>query len=523
MLIFEHSRPGRRNAAQSPADKTPNIPAALLRADRPLLPEVSEMDAVRHYTRLSQKNFSIDTNFYPLGSCTMKYNPRACNQLAMLPNFLARHPLAPEDTGQGFLACLYDLQEILKDVTGMAGVSLSPMAGAQGEFAGIAMIRAYHVARGDAARTEIIVPDAAHGTNPATAVMCGCTVREIPTGENGDVDLDALRAAVGPQTAGLMLTNPSTLGVFERRIQDIQKIVHDAGGLLYYDGANLNAILGKVKPGDMGFDVIHMNLHKTFSTPHGGGGPGAGAVGVADRLLPFLPVPLVGRAPLSPTPLPQGERGLNGMPPSLSGEEPTLPSPLRGRGVGGEGAGETYRWLTEKDLPQSIGRLSAWMGNAGVLLRAYVYARMLGAEGMRRVADFATLNANYLMAELQKVGYVVAFPERRASHEFIVSAKELKDATGVTAMDIAKRLLDKGFHAPTTYFPMLVAECLLIEPTETESKETLDAFVAAMKSIREEAFADAALVKGAPYTQPVRRLDDVKAARELDLTWKDAA
>ncbi|MGA8148861.1 MAG: aminomethyl-transferring glycine dehydrogenase subunit GcvPB [Gallionellaceae bacterium] len=480
MLIFEHSRPGRRNAAQAPnhAAELSGIPAAFLRKDAPLLPEASEMDVVRHYTRLSQKNFSIDTNFYPLGSCTMKYNPRACNSLAMLPNFLARHPLAPDSTGQGFLACLYDLQEILKDVTGMAGVSLTPMAGAQGEFAGIAMIRAYHESRSDKARIEIIVPDAAHGTNPATAVMCGYTVKEIPTDRNGDVDLDALRAAVGPRTAGLMLTNPSTLGVFEKRIQDIQKIVHDAGGLLYYDGANLNAILGKVKPGDMGFDVIHMNLHKTFSTPHGGGGPGAGAVGVNKRLLPFMPVPLVGKD------------------------------------------GDAYRWLTEKDLPQSIGRLSAWMGNAGVLLRAYVYARMLGAEGMHRVADFATLNANYLMAELQKAGYTVAFPQRRASHEFIVSAKELKDATGVSAMDIAKRLLDKGFHAPTTYFPMLVPECLLIEPTETESKETLDAFVAAMKEIREEAFRDAAMVKGAPYSQPVRRLDDVKAARELDLAWK---
>ncbi|MFZ2523691.1 MAG: aminotransferase class V-fold PLP-dependent enzyme, partial [Candidatus Ferrigenium altingense] len=279
MLIFERSHPGRRNAAQAPhhsaAASGPStglrtgIPAALLRQDQPLLPEASEMDVVRHYTRLSQKNFSIDTHFYPLGSCTMKYNPRACNTLAMLPNFLARHPLAPESTGQGVLACLHDLQEILKDVAGMAGVSLMPMAGAQGEFAGIAMMRAYHDARGDTARSEIIVPDAAHGTNPATAVMCGYTVKEIPTDANGDVDLDALRAATGPQTAGLMLTNPSTLGVFEKQIQAIQKIIHDAGGLLYYDGANLNAILGKVKPGDMGFDVIHMNLHKTFSTPHG--------------------------------------------------------------------------------------------------------------------------------------------------------------------------------------------------------------------------------------------------------------
>ncbi len=499
MLIFERSHPGRRNAAQAPnhaaAVSGPStglrtgIPTSLLRQDQPLLPEASEMDVVRHYTSLSQKNFSIDTHFYPLGSCTMKYNPRACNTLAMLPQFLARHPLAPESTGQGVLACLYDLQEILKDVTGMAGVSLMPMAGAQGEFAGIAMIRAYHDARGDTARTEIIVPDAAHGTNPATAVMCGYTVKEIPTNANGDVDLDALRAAVGPQTAGLMLTNPSTLGVFEQRIVDIQKMVHDAGGLLYYDGANLNAILGKVKPGDMGFDVIHMNLHKTFSTPHGGGGPGAGAVGVAKRLLPFLPLPVVEK----------------------------LPSPASGRGAGGEG---TYRYLTDADLPQSIGHLSAFSGNIGVLLRAYVYARMLGAEGMHRVAEFATLNANYLMAELHKSGFTVAFPQRRASHEFIISIKPLKDATGISAMDVAKRLLDKGYHPPTTYFPMLVPECLLIEPTETESKEVLDGFVNALKEIRDEAHATPELVKGAPHTMPVRRLDDVKAARELDLTWK---
>ncbi|HEU0188566.1 MAG TPA: aminomethyl-transferring glycine dehydrogenase subunit GcvPB [Gallionella sp.] len=501
MLIFERSHPGRRNAAQAPnhaaATSGPStglmtgIPAALLRHDKPLLPEASEMDVVRHYTRLSQKNFSIDTHFYPLGSCTMKYNPRACNTLAMLPQFLARHPLAPDSTGQGVLACLYDLQEILKDVTGMAGISLMPMAGAQGEFAGIAMIRAYHDARNDTARSEIIVPDAAHGTNPATAVMCGYTVKEIPTDANGDVDLDALRAATGPQTAGLMLTNPSTLGVFEKQIQSIQKIIHDAGGLLYYDGANLNAILGKVKPGDMGFDVIHMNLHKTFSTPHGGGGPGAGAVGVAQRLLPFLPLPVVAKEPPSPQPSP-----------------------------GGRGGQETYRYLTEQDLPQSIGHLSAFSGNIGILLRAYVYARMLGAEGMHRVAEFATLNANYLMAELRKAGFTVAFPQRRASHEFIVSMKPLKDATGISAMDVAKRLLDKGFHPPTTYFPMLVPECLLIEPTETESKETLDGFVNALKEIRDEAHATPGLVKGAPHTMPVRRLDDVKAARELDLTWK---
>jgi len=480
MLIFEHAQTGRRAHAQAPYDApaADDLPAELLRGTAPLLPESSELDVVRHYTRLSQKNFSIDTQFYPLGSCTMKYNPRACNTLAMLPQFLARHPLADAETGQGFFACLHELQEMLKQATGMAAVSLAPMAGAHGEFTGVAMIRAYHDARGDTARREIIIPDAAHGTNPATASMCGHTVREIPTDRQGNVDLEALRAVVGPHTAGLMLTNPSTLGVFEKAIVTILKIVHEAGGLAYYDGANLNAILGRVRPGDMGFDAIHINLHKTFSTPHGGGGPGAGPVGVSERLMPFLPIPYV-----------LEERGL-------------------------------YRWAEEGDCSQSIGRLSAFGGNMGVLLRAWVYARMLGGVGLRRVADFATLNANYLAAELQKAGFDLAFPERRASHEFIVSLKKLKDATGVAAMDFAKRLLDYGFHAPTTYFPMLVPECLLIEPTETESKETLDAFVTAMAKVKEEAEMTPELVKGAPHTLPVRRLDDVKAARELDLAWK---
>ncbi|MEJ2059890.1 MAG: aminomethyl-transferring glycine dehydrogenase subunit GcvPB, partial [Gammaproteobacteria bacterium] len=431
--------------------------------------------------RLSQKNFSIDTHFYPLGSCTMKYNPRACHELAMLPQFLGRHPYAPESHSQGFLACMFELQEMLKAVTGMQGVSLTPMAGAQGEFAGVAMIRAYHESRGDAARTEILVPDAAHGTNPATATMCGYKVREIPTDDSGDVDMEALRAAVGPQTAGIMLTNPSTLGVFERRIEEIARTVHEAGGLLYYDGANLNAILGKVRPGDMGFDVIHVNLHKTFSTPHGGGGPGSGAIGVGKRLLPFMPVPVVGRE------------------------------------------GDAYRWLTEQDLPQSIGRLSAFMGNAGVLLRAYVYMRLLGRIGMERVAEFSTLNANYLMARLKEKGFDLAFPQRRATHEFIVTLKRQAKQQGVTAMDFAKRLLDFGIHAPTTYFPLLVPECLLIEPTETEAREELDRFVDAMTAILAEAESDPDKVKGAPYTQPNRRFDEVRAARELDLKWQPPA
>jgi len=479
MLIFEHSRHGRANASQLiPETDVSGIPASLRRQSKPLLPEVSELDVVRHYTRLSQQNFSIDTQFYLLGSCTMKYNPRAANAMAMLPGFLERHPLAPDATGQGLLACLWELQEMLADVTGMAAVSLAPMAGAQGELAGIAMIHAYHAARNDRARSEIIVPDAAHGTNPASAAMCGYTPREIPTNANGDVDLAALAAACGPHTAGLMLTNPSTLGVFERNITAIADIVHRAGGLLYYDGANLNAILGKVKPGDMGFDVIHLNLHKTFSTPHGGGGPGAGALGGCARLASFLPVPLAARED------------------------------------------NAYRWLNATERPQSIGRLSAFMGNTGVLLRAYVYARLLGNAGMRRVAEFATLNANYLMVELRKAGFEPAYPARRASHEFVLSLKQFKEETGVSAMDVCKRLLDKGFHAPTAYFPLLVPECLLVEPTETEAKETLDAFVAAMREILTEARTTPERVKGAPHTLPVRRLDEVRAAREPDLAWK---
>jgi len=487
-LIFDKSRSGRRAFAQAPAEAARSaIPESLMRTDKPRLPEASELQTVRHFTRLSQMNFSIDTQFYPLGSCTMKYNPRACNSLALLPEFAGRHPLGPVSHGQGYLTCMFELQEMLKDVTGMKGVSLTPMAGAQGELAGVAMIKAYHDARGDHERTEIICPDAAHGTNPATATMCGCIVKEVPTGPDGDVDMEALKGVLGPKTAGIMLTNPSTLGVFERHIKDIADMVHDAGGLLYYDGANLNAILGKVRPGDMDFDVIHMNLHKTFSTPHGGGGPGSGAVGVNDRLLPFMPIPVVGRSEVAP----QGH-------------------------VGGETA---YDYLTEEDFPQSIGRLSGFMGNSGVLLRAYVYMRMLGRDGMERVSEYATLNANYLAARLRDAGFELAFPTRRASHEFIVTMKHEARSYNLTAMDIAKALLDKNYHAPTTYFPLLVPECLLIEPTETESKETLDNFVTAMIEIATAA-KEGTEFKEAPYTMPVRRLDDVKAARELDLAYR---
>jgi len=481
-LIFNISRKGRCAKAQMPGnDKIAcdDIPASLLRKTLPRLPEVSEPQVVRHYTRLSQKNFSIDTNFYPLGSCTMKYNPRGVHRLAMLEGFGNHHPLSLEENSQGYLACIYELQEMLKTVTGMKGAALSPMAGAQGEFAGVAMIRAYHKARNDVERDEILVPDAAHGTNPASAVQCGFKVREIPTDQNGDVDIEALKAAVGPKTAGIMLTNPSTLGVFERKIKEIASIMHEAGGLLYYDGANFNAILGKVRPGDMGFDVVHLNLHKTFATPHGGGGPGSGPVVVNQRLLPYLPIPRVAKE------------------------------------------GNKYRWLTEKDCSESIGRLSTFMGNAGILLRAYFYARLLGKEGLHRVAEFATLNANYLQARLKSAGFTLAYPARRATHEFIVTLKNENKSLGISALDVAKRLLDYGFHAPTMYFPLLVPECLLIEPTETESKETLDAFVDAMIAIMKEAEKDPEFLKSAPYTLPVKRLDEVKAARELDLAYND--
>lgn len=472
-LIFEKSIAGRRATSQAPKKSAKiNIPPKFLRETPALLPEVSELEVVRHYTRLSQKNFSIDTHFYPLGSCTMKYNPHI---LQYLPGFFAtKHPYAQEESSQGFMQCLHELQEYLKEITGFQAVSLTPSAGANGEFAGVKMIYAYHKTRSDAARTEIIIPDAAHGTNPASATMCGYTVREIPTLPDGDVDLEALKNILGPQTAGIMLTNPSTLGVFERKIKEIAKMVHDVGGLLYYDGANLNAILGKARPGDMGFDVMHMNLHKTFGTPHGGGGPGSGPVAVNNTLLPFLPIPIVGKKD------------------------------------------NKYTWLTEKDCPQTIGRLSAFYGNAGIMLRAYIYIRLLGAAGLKRVGEYSTLNSNYLMKTLQKLGFTIPYNQRRASHEFIVTFKQ----EGVSAKDFGKRLLDYGFHAPTTYFPALVPECFLIEPTETESKQEIDAFAGVMAKILAEARTNPDIVKTAPHTMPVKRLDDVKAAKDMNFVWQ---
>lgn len=479
MLIFDYSNPSRCAKAQIPVveHEDMEIPSEFLRTEMARLPGCSELQVVRHYTQLSQKNFSIDTKFYPLGSCTMKYNPRGVHDAASIAGFLNRHPLMPEKMSQGYLQILYELQTYLAELTGMSGVSLTPMAGSQGEFAGVAMIKAYHQSRGDVLRDEILIPDAAHGTNPASAVMCGYKVVEIPTAKNGDIDIEQLRQKVGSKTAGIMLTNPSTLGLFMRDIQEIAEIVHQAGGLLYYDGANFNAILGRVKPGEMGFDVVHLNLHKTFATPHGGGGPGSGPVAVGKRLLPFLPLPVVMK------------------------EE------------------QAYRFATKNDYPQSIGRLSCFMGSAGILLRAYFYIRILGKEGVLRVSEFATLNANYLLARLSQIGYKAAYPERRASHEFILTLSDEKKTYHITAMDLAKRLLDYGFHAPTTYFPLLVPECLLIEPTETEAKQEMDRFVEAMAAIRDEMKNDPDLLRSAPQTLPVKRLDDVRAARELDLNY----
>jgi len=475
IFAYDHQRDPVHGSMEE-AEALADIPQALLRGDALHWPNPSELEVVRHYTRLSQRNFSIDTHFYPLGSCTMKYNPRIAHEGAMLAGFARLHPQTPAPAMQGLLRILWELQEWLAAVTGMAAVGLTPAAGAQGELAGVAMIRAYHQSRGDHQRKRMLIPTAAHGTNPASARMAGFTVVEIPTGHDGDLDLAALDAALGPDTAGIMLTNPSTLGVFERQIVQIAERVHGAGGLLYYDGANLNAILGRVRPGDMGFDVMHLNLHKTLATPHGGGGPGAGAVAVRERLLPFLPQPRVAR----------DEQG-------------------------------RYRWLDAGDLPASIGRLSAHAGNVGVLLRAHAYLRRLGREGVERVSRYAALNANYLLKRLQAVGFQAAFPERRASHEFILSVADLQRENGIRALDVAKRLLDYGIHAPTVYFPQLVPECLLIEPTETESKASLDRFVEVMQRIRQEALETPHLLREAPHHLPVGRLDEALAARRLDV------
>ncbi|MDF2658192.1 MAG: glycine dehydrogenase subunit 2 [Paenibacillus sp.] len=471
-LIFELSKPGRVGYSLPDCDvpETPLeqlIPQKHLRTKPAELPEVYEVDVIRHYTALSRRNFGIDNGFYPLGSCTMKYNPKINEDVARFPGIAKIHPYQPEESVQGALELLYTLQNDLAEITGMDKVTLQPAAGAHGEWTGLMMIRAYHESRGEK-RTKVIVPDSSHGTNPASATVAGFETVTIKSDDRGLVDLDALRAAVGTDTAALMLTNPNTLGLFEEQIVEIARIVHEAGGLLYYDGANSNAILGIARPGDMGFDVVHLNLHKTMSTPHGGGGPGAGPVGVKQKLIPFLPAPNVARR-----------------------------------------ADGTY--FLEAGDPLSIGRVKAFYGNFGILVRAYTYIRTLGGEGLRQVSENAVLNANYMMKRLAPY-YDVPF-DRACKHEFVMSGKRQKKL-GVRTLDIAKRLLDFGYHPPTIYFPLNVEECIMIEPTETESKETLDGFIDTMIQIAKEAEETPDLVVNAPYTTVVKRLDETQAARK---------
>ena len=480
--LFERGRPGRGGGKipHPPKDALDRLPAAARRVTPPALPELNEPEVVRHYVNLSQLNFAVDTGFYPLGSCTMKFNPKLNEWAARLPGFAELHPMAPDEVAQGTLQLLWELEAALAEISGMRAVSLQPAAGAQGELTGILMIRAYHRERGDTERDEVLVPDSSHGTNPATASMAGYKTITIPSAADGGVDLDAFQAALGPRTAAVMITNPSTLGLFERRIGELLTAVHEAGALAYMDGANLNAILGRFKPGEAGFDVMHFNVHKTFSTPHGGGGPGAGPVGVGERLVPYLPTPRVLRTD--------------------------------------EG---TFRLERPDERATSIGRLRSFIGNTGVLVRAYAYIRAHGAAGLAEVSDDAVLAANYLKSRL--AGTFDLPYERACKHEFVASASSIKARTGVRTLDIAKRLIDHGFHPPTIYFPLIVDEGMLIEPTETESVETLDAFADALIAIAAEAESDPDMVRGAPHTAPVKRLDEATAARQPNLRWRPMA
>ncbi len=480
-LSFEKSSPGRRGA-MLPASRyfgknvLGEIPDNLKRK-RPLdFPELSEPEVVRHFVNLSRKNFSIDTHFYPLGSCSMKYNPKINERVAALENFAQVHPMQPEATTQGILRIMYELEQYLKAMTGMDRFTLQPAAGAHGELTGMMLVRAYHTARGENKRRKVLVPDSSHGTNPASAALFGYHVVELKSNARGRVDLQVLKDHLDDETACLMLTNPNTLGLFEEEIQEITKAVHEKGALLYYDGANLNALLGIARPGDMGFDIVHLNLHKTFSTPHGGGGPGSGPVGVKSRLIPFLPLPLIDR----------------------------------------DKEDKTYRVLYESE--KSIGRVKSFYGNTGMLLRAYVFIRSLGLAGVKQVSEDAILNANYLKEKL-KIFFPVAIDEP-CMHEFVLTLKDAK-AKDVHAGDVGKRLLDYGIHAPTVHFPLVVEEALMIEPTETESKESLDRFIEVMAKIAREIAVDAQKVKDAPHTLPVRRPDEVLAARKPVLSYRD--
>ena len=476
-LLFELGSPGRRGSSLpepdvplKPGDEL--LPAQMRRQIPLVLPELSEGELVRHYTALSRRNHGVDSGFYPLGSCTMKYNPKLNEEIARLPGFASLHPCQPPESVQGALELLYFTESYLAEITGMERITFQPAAGAHGELTGMMLIHAYHESRNDQRKT-VLIPDSAHGTNPASAVMAGYAIKEVPSDKRGLVDLKALRASLDTGVAALMLTNPNTLGLFEEDILEIAAAVHDVGGLLYYDGANLNAIMGHARPGDMGFDVVHLNLHKTFATPHGGGGPGSGPVGVKERLAPFLPVPLVER----------DEKGL-------------------------------YCW--NDDLPQSIGKVHGFYGNFGVIVKAYTYMVMMGAAGLRQAAADAVLNANYLMERL-KQSYALPH-DRRCMHEFVLSARNQKKK-GVSAGDIAKALLDYGFHPPTVYFPLIVEEALMVEPTETESKETLDRFAEAMEEIARLAEEEPARLTSAPHTTPVGRLDEVSAARNPRVCW----
>ncbi|EGK14480.1 aminomethyl-transferring glycine dehydrogenase subunit GcvPB [Kroppenstedtia eburnea] len=477
-LIFEMSKPGRTAYSLPPSDvpsaeASERIPGGMLRETPAELPEVSELDLIRHYTELSRRNHGIDNGFYPLGSCTMKYNPKIHEDVARYPGFAQIHPYQGEETVQGALQLLYELQRDLAEITGMDRVTLQPAAGAQGEWTGLMMIKAYHEGRGENRRNKVIVPDSAHGTNPASATVAGFEAVTVKSDENGLVSVEDLKQVVGEDTAALMLTNPNTLGLFEKEIKEIAEIVHEAGGLLYYDGANANAILGKTRPGDMGFDVVHLNLHKTFTTPHGGGGPGSGPVGVKEVLVPFLPTPVVEK----------GEQG----------------------------------YYFSYDFPHSIGRVKGFHGNFGMLVRAYTYIRTMGPDGLRQVSEDAVLNANYLMKRLEPY-FDVPF-KQVCKHEFVLSGNRQK-SQGVRTLDMAKRLLDFGIHPPTVYFPLIVEECMMIEPTETESKETLDHFIEVMIQIAKEAEENPEAVQEAPHHTPVKRLDEVTAARKPVLRWQ---
>ncbi|MEA3320655.1 MAG: aminomethyl-transferring glycine dehydrogenase subunit GcvPB [Bacillota bacterium] len=481
-LIFEMSREGRIGYSL-PENDVPEVdlaelfPSEYIREEAPELPEVSELDIMRHYTALSNRNHGVDSGFYPLGSCTMKYNPKINENVARFPGFAHIHPLQDESTVQGALELMHDLQEHLIEITGMDEVTLQPAAGAHGEWTGLMMIRAFHEANNDHNRTKVIVPDSAHGTNPASATVAGLETITVKSDENGLVDLEDLRRVVGEDTAALMLTNPNTLGLFEENILEMARIVHDAGGKLYYDGANLNAVLSKARPGDMGFDVVHLNLHKTFTGPHGGGGPGSGPVGVKADLIPYLPKPLV-----------------------VKNEDGTF--------------GFDY------DRPQSIGRVKPFYGNFGINVRAYTYIRSMGPDGLKAVTEYAVLNANYMMRRLAE-HYDLPF-DRHCKHEFVLSGKRQKKL-GVRTLDIAKRLLDFGYHPPTIYFPLNVEECIMIEPTETESKETLDSFIEAMIQIAREAEENPEVVQEAPHTTVIKRLDETLAARKPVLRYQKEA